>query len=71
LEHVLVKWFPEVHHHCPNAPIILIGTKLDLRDDSSDALQNFQENNSVTYQQVPMNIEIPCILKKIFLFCRD
>ncbi|ROL52004.1 Ras-related C3 botulinum toxin substrate 1 [Anabarilius grahami] len=27
------KWFPEVRHFCPNTPIILIGTKLDLRDD--------------------------------------
>ena len=27
------QWFPEVSHHCPNTPIILVGTKLDLRDD--------------------------------------
>jgi len=32
-ENVSAKWYPEVHHHCPNAPIILVGTKLDLRDD--------------------------------------
>uniref|UniRef100_UPI00358E4EF0 ras-related C3 botulinum toxin substrate 1-like n=1 Tax=Myxine glutinosa TaxID=7769 RepID=UPI00358E4EF0 len=32
-EHVGEKWFPEVHYHCPNTPIILVGTKLDLRDD--------------------------------------
>lgn len=32
-ENVSGKWYPEVHHHCPNAPIILVGTKLDLRDD--------------------------------------
>jgi len=27
------KWFPEVKHHCPNTPVILVGTKVDLRDD--------------------------------------
>ena len=25
--------YPEVSHHCPNTPIILVGTKADLRED--------------------------------------
>ncbi|PAA49771.1 hypothetical protein BOX15_Mlig015704g1 [Macrostomum lignano] len=32
-ENVRSKWYPEVSHHCPNTPIVLVGTKLDLRDD--------------------------------------
>ena len=32
-ENVRVMWYPDVSHHCPNTPIILVGTKLDLRDD--------------------------------------
>jgi len=31
-EHVRTKWYPELSHHCPNTPIILVGTKVDLRD---------------------------------------
>jgi len=30
---VKTKWYPEVHHHCPDAKILLVGTKIDLRDD--------------------------------------
>ncbi|KAI9349579.1 ras-related c3 botulinum toxin substrate 3 [Obelidium mucronatum] len=32
-ENVKAKWYPEISHHSPNSPIILVGTKLDLRDD--------------------------------------
>ena len=32
-ENVRAKWYPEISHHCPSTPIILVGTKTDLRDD--------------------------------------
>lgn len=32
-ENVLQKWYPEISHHCPSVPVVLIGTKQDLRDD--------------------------------------
>ena len=32
-ENVKTKWFPEIQHHCPNTPLILVGTKSDLRND--------------------------------------
>ncbi|CAG8832995.1 12582_t:CDS:2, partial [Gigaspora margarita] len=27
------KWFPEMQHFCPGIPFLIIGTKIDLRDD--------------------------------------
>ena len=33
-ENVAEKWVPEVEHHRPNTPIVLVGTQLDLRDDA-------------------------------------
>ncbi|KAF8144115.1 P-loop containing nucleoside triphosphate hydrolase protein [Mycena galopus ATCC 62051] len=29
------KWFPEVYYHCPSTPCLIVGTQIDLRDDSN------------------------------------
>merc|ERR1712108_61056 len=33
-DNVKEKWWPEISHHCPETPYILVGTKVDLRDDA-------------------------------------
>lgn len=32
-DHVQQKWYPEISHHCPGVPIVLVGNKTDLRED--------------------------------------
>ena len=41
---VKTKWVPELRQHSPNTPIILVGTKLDLRDDQNALLKLKQKN---------------------------
>jgi len=42
-----------VSHHCPNTPIILVGTKLDLRDDK-ETMEKLKEKRlaPISYPQV-------------------
>ena len=51
-ENVRAKWYPEVAHHCPNAPIVLTGTKLDLREDK-ETVEKLKENrlSPISYSQ--------------------
>ncbi|KAH8239463.1 hypothetical protein KR032_004655 [Drosophila birchii] len=52
LENVRAKWFPEVRHHCPSVPIILVGTMLDLRDDKKTIeMLKKTEMTPITYPQ--------------------
>jgi len=51
LDNVKRKWHPEVNHHCPNVPILLVGTKLDLRDDK-EVIQELKVRN-----QAPIKTE--------------
>lgn len=51
-DNVKAKWFPEIEHHAPNVPIILVGTKLDLREDrgTMDGLRS-KRMEPVSYEQ--------------------
>lgn len=62
-ENVRAKWYPEVNHHCPNAPVVLVGTKLDLRDDKEtiEKLKEKKLQSITTAQGLQMAKEIGAV----------
>jgi Ras homolog gene family, member Q len=42
-KNVKTNWISEIKKNCPNAPVILVGTKTDLREDKS-VLKSLEEN---------------------------
>jgi len=52
LENVKNKWYPEISHHAPNIPIILVGTKLDLREDKDTIVKlRMKSQSPITYPE--------------------
>jgi len=45
------RWHSEIKHHCPNTPILLVGTKIDLRDDPA-ALEELSKGEKKPITQV-------------------
>jgi Ras family protein A len=31
---IIEKWYPELRYYCPTVPVVLVGNKKDIRDDS-------------------------------------
>ncbi|XP_014855847.1 PREDICTED: ras-related C3 botulinum toxin substrate 1-like isoform X1 [Poecilia mexicana] len=62
-ENVRAKWFQELQHHCPTTPIILVGTKVDLRNDSEtiEALVEKKRTPITTVQGFAMAKEIGAV----------
>lgn len=50
-ENIREKWVPEIAHHCPKTPFLLVGTQADLRDDPI-AIEKLQRN-----KQKPISTE--------------
>ncbi len=54
---------PEVHHHCPDAKILLVGTKIDLREDKEtlEKLRQLDQNPITPAQGESMAREIRAV----------
>lgn len=62
-ENVRTKWHPELKHYSPDVPIVLVGTKLDLREDSHTITELKKRKLSpVTYHKgLAMSADIKAI----------
>ncbi|CAH8350120.1 unnamed protein product [Eruca vesicaria subsp. sativa] len=61
-ENVSKKWIPELTHYAPGVPIVLVGTKLDLRDDK----QFFVDHpGAVPITTAQLEIVFICMLMKM------
>lgn len=45
------KWIPELRHHCPTVPILLVATKVDLREDRN-VIEALAKKGSTPLQKV-------------------
>ena len=36
-DRIATKWTPELRHHCPDVPVVVVGTKADLKQDPDTA----------------------------------
>ena len=56
LDNVLVKWVPEIRHHCADVPLVLVGTKGDLRDDRETILALQQSGQAVVRREQALKV---------------
>lgn len=57
------QWLPEIACHCPETPFLLVGTKVDLRDDRYTLEKLGKKNEqAVTFKD---GEEVACHLKAV------
>lgn len=63
LENVKLRWWPELKQHCPDTPYLLVGTKLDLREDRAtiEALKEQKQTPVLTEQGLKVGQDIGAV----------
>ncbi|XP_055694984.1 ras-like GTP-binding protein RhoL [Lutzomyia longipalpis] len=46
-ENVMSKWYPEIRHYSPSVPIVLVGTKSDLRTPGSEKFLTYVDGKKL------------------------
>ena len=64
-ENVKIKWYPELTHHCPGVPIVLVGTKTDLRTDAVSYFIHFLILQNYIFKPISSRLVFN---KKLFSF---
>ena len=62
-ENIPIKWVPEIRNHQPNTPIILVGLKLDLKEDGA-AVQRLRERRMARLQFIYIFFHFSLNIKK-------
>jgi len=69
-ENVKSKWFPEIQHHAPGVPLILVGTKSDVRNEGGNLIQEAQGMQTAKEVGAIMYLECSALtqdgLKRVF-----
>ncbi|KAK7335467.1 hypothetical protein VNO80_27319 [Phaseolus coccineus] len=55
-ENISKKWIPELRHYAPTVPIVLVGTKLDLREDRQYLIDHPGATPISTAQAMHLNL---------------
>lgn len=65
-ENIRKKWHNEISYHCPTSPVILVGTRFDIRDDEEKIRKRKEEGIvPITHQQAQALAEEICAVKYI------
>lgn len=62
-DNVLSKWYPEIRHYAPHVPIVLVGTKSDLRVHGSEKFVTTAEGKKLKHKIKAYSL-VECSAKK-------
>ena len=62
------RWYVEIKHHCPNVPLLIVGTKSDLRTDDN-TLENLKKEGKVPITEDEANAMVKDLGALKYLEC--